>query len=450
VKMSFETTNSSQTMSTDSAESVDIVIPSPSSPPSSSSSSPPSSHLLRPPWAWRMFPIALAGGDIPETVCSHLGGAGGGAWQIMQYLDNRWDAARLSLVCQEFRDMTADYKTYKRWRSPGWNWPVGRLQGVVTTVFDGASALPATDVDSIAVNLDDSLLIGDKLKNRIIAVSSEGSVSTLITSAAARDGAGTFRLSGIVGKTDGSVILSDSLYHRLCSVSPTGELTYLTGEVLPAVVNLGNLHLPFSAAGSTDGPASSASFCYPGGLALGAGDSIYIADSNNHTIRLLRDGMVTTVAGTAEESGFADGVGPAARFNYPSGIAATSGGRLFVADTLNHTIRCISAEGVVTTVAGAAGVEGYADGVGADARFNRPAGIVVCADGSLLVADGQNYTIRHISPSGIVSTLAGLAMRGGTANGLGSAARFRCPAGLALGPDGSLYVADVATVRRIT
>ena len=402
----------------------------------------------RPSWAWRASPIALAGGDFPETVCSHLGGAGGGAWQIMQYLD-RWDAAQLALVCQEFREMTADYKTFKRWSSPEWNWPLGRFQGRVTTLFDGPSAIPATDVDFIAVNSDGGLLIGDKLKDRIIAVSRDESVSRLIASAVSRDSAETFRLSGMVCDKEGSVILADSLYHRLCSVSPTGVMASVTGQVLPDDVNLGNLHLPFAAAGSTDGPADSASFCYPGGLALGADGSIYIADSNNHTIRCLKDGVVTTVAGTAGETGFADGVGPAARFNYLSGIAATSDGTLFVTEGLNHTIRRISAEGVVTTVAGAAGVEGYADGVGADARFNRPAGIVVCADG-LLVADSQNYTIRHISPSGVVRTLAGLAMRGGHASGLGAAARFRGPTGLALGPDGSLYVADVATVRRIT
>jgi hypothetical protein len=79
---------------------------------------------LRPAWAWRPEPLALAGGALPETVCSHLGGAGGGAWQLLQFLD-RWDAAALRLVCAELRDMAEDFAERQRSRGSAWVWPMG-------------------------------------------------------------------------------------------------------------------------------------------------------------------------------------------------------------------------------------------------------------------------------------------------------------------------------------
>jgi streptogramin lyase len=129
-----------------------------------------------------------------------------------------------------------------------------------------------------------------------------------------------------------------------------------------------------------------------------------------------------------------DGTGSAARFSSPQGVAVDSAGNLFVADTGNHTIRRITPARVVTTIAGSAGQPGSADGAGATARFDRPNDVVVDGGENLYVADTGNHTIRRISPSGVVTTLAGDPRHTGFADGTGSAALFSKPAALACFP----------------
>ena len=136
---------------------------------------------------------------------------------------------------------------------------------------------------------------------------------------------------------------------------------------------------------------------------------------------------MTTLAGAAPRAGSADGTGAAARFNGPFGVAADSAGNVYVADQLNHTIRKITADGVVTTLAGAAGMPGSVDGVGAAARFAGPDGMAVDGAGNVYVADQANYTIRKVTAGGVVTTLAGTAGTAGSTDGTGSAARFCRP-----------------------
>ena len=123
----------------------------------------------------------------------------------------------------------------------------------------------------------------------------------------------------------------------------------------------------------------------------------------------------------------ADGTGSAARFYYPSGVAVDSAGNVYVADRDNHTIRIVTPAGVVTTLAGLTGIKGSADGTGSTARFNEPTGVAVDSAGNVYVADSGNMTIRKVSPSGMVTTLAGLAGETGSADGTGSTARFYIP-----------------------
>ncbi len=194
--------------------------------------------------------------------------------------------------------------------------------------------------------------------------------------------------------------------------------------------------------GHADGTGAAASFNSPSGITTD-GTNLYVADSGNNTIRkiVISTGAVTTFAGKAGIIGHADGRGAKATFNSPSGIT-TDGTNLYIADNGNSTIRKIAiASEAVTTLAGTAGYMGHADGTGAAARFYYPYGIA--SDGTnLYVVDYGNSTIRKIAiATGVVTTLAGTAGIIGHADGTGAAARFYSPSGITT--DGTnLYVAD--------
>ena len=169
--------------------------------------------------------------------------------------------------------------------------------------------------------------------------------------------------------------------------------------------------------GSADGNGTAASFSSPLGVATDSTGNVYVGDSGNHTIRKITPtGDVSTLAGTAGVFGSTDGIGSAASFDFPVGVATDSAGNVYVADFYNHTIRKITPTGDVRTLAGMAGVVGSADGTGSAASFNFPQGVATDIGGNVYVADSYNDTIRKITPSGDVSTYAGTAgMSGGAA-----------------------------------
>ena len=205
--------------------------------------------------------------------------------------------------------------------------------------------------------------------------------------------------------------------------------------------------------GSADGTGSAARFTSPSEVAVDSANNLYVADTGNHTIRKITPaGVVSTFAGSPGMPGSADGTGAAARFNSPIGVSLDGAGNLYVGDADNNTIRKITPAGVVTTLAGKAGEVGSADGTGSNARFNGPRGVAVNAAGDVYVADTFNNTIRKITPAGVVSTLAGLAGATGSADGTGSAARFNRPRGVAVDTASNVFVADTTndTIRRIT
>jgi hypothetical protein len=199
-------------------------------------------------------------------------------------------------------------------------------------------------------------------------------------------------------------------------------------------------------AGSADGVGSAARFNGPFGVTTD-GFSIFITDRNNNTIRKMNiaTGNVTTIAGSPGATGSVDGTGSAARFNSPTGIT-TDGTNLYVCDTLNHTIRqIVIATGQVTTIAGLAGQSGAINGVGSMARFNSPTGITT-DNSNLYVCDTLNNLVRQISlianDFGDVTTLAGSGQQG-FANGTGAGASFNAPAGITITINGNnLFIAD--------
>jgi len=197
-------------------------------------------------------------------------------------------------------------------------------------------------------------------------------------------------------------------------------------------------------AGSDDGIGSAARFDSPLGVSVATNGVIYVADCGNHTIRAITpDGSVTTIAGTAGVWGTNDGIGASARFNGPVGLALDSDGNLFVSDSNNHTIRKISPAHEVTTFAGTPLESGFIDGASPEAKFFQPAELAFDRDhGALYVADSMNHAIRKISPDGKVSTVTGFARTAGADDGDNGRARLYNPYGLALLPNGELAVAD--------
>ena len=215
--------------------------------------------------------------------------------------------------------------------------------------------------------------------------------------------------------------------------------------------------------GSVDGSGNAAQFrlndLIGSGVAVDDAGNVYVGDSNNGTIRKITPtGVVTTLAGTAGYAGSADGTGAAARFYLPSGVAVDSAGNVFVADIYNNTIRKVTPAGVVTTLAGTpppseqSAPGGSADGTGAAAQFWDPSGVAVDSVGNVYVADTDNDTIRKITPAAVVTTLAGTPKVSGSVDGMGSAAHFGSPTGVAVDGLGNIYVADQTnrTIRKIS
>jgi hypothetical protein len=209
--------------------------------------------------------------------------------------------------------------------------------------------------------------------------------------------------------------------------------------------------------GSADGVGANASFYFPEGLTSDGNGNLFVADHYNDTIRKVTPaGVVTTLAGTAGAGGSADGTGASANFSLPTAVASDVAGNVYVADSDNYTIRKITPAGVVTTLAGNPGVPGNSDGSGVAATFWNPSGVATDALGNVYVADAAiNCTIRKITPAGLVTTFAGTASVPGvnhcrTADGTGASAQFSSPGAITTDNAGNLYVADGQTIRKIT
>jgi hypothetical protein len=260
----------------------------------------------------------------------------------------------------------------------------------------------------------------------------------------------------VTGSADGTGSAAQFNGSRLITFDGTDLYLADTGNhtIRKIVISTGVVTTPFgtaAASGSVDGTGSAARFNGPRGIGTD-GTYLYVADTGNGTNRkiVISTGVVSTLAGTPGVSGSADGTGAAARFNDLRGVA-TDGTDLYVVDSGNSTIRkIVISTGVVTTLAGSPGVTGGADGTGSAARFNGPRGITASGT-NLYVADFGNNTIRQIViATGAVTTLSGAAGTTGGADGVGGDAQFNQPYGITtVGTD--LYVSEQGnnTIRQI-
>jgi sugar lactone lactonase YvrE len=298
----------------------------------------------------------------------------------------------------------------------------------------------------VSVGSAGNVYVADNGNFTIRKVTSAGVVTTLAGSPEASgsvDGTGSaarfYRPQGAAVDSAGDVFVADYGNYTIRKITSAGVVTTLAGSA--------------GYPGTNDGAGSAARFYHPMGVAVDGAGNVSVADTDNHTIRRITSGgVVTTLAGSAGESGSDDGTGSAARFGQPDGVAADSAGNVYVADSYYHTIRKVTSSGVVTTLAGSAGYSGNADGTGSAAQFYNPTGVAVDSTGDLYVADYGNHTIRQVTSAGVVTTLAGTAGQSGSADGTGGEARFHSPNGVAVDSADNVYVADLgnSTIRKVT
>jgi sugar lactone lactonase YvrE len=276
---------------------------------------------------------------------------------------------------------------------------------------------------------------------------------------------------GVATDAAGNVFVADMYNHKIRKITPAGVVTTLAGG---------------STNGYADGTGTSAKFNCPVGVATDAAGNIFVSDQGNTNIRKITPaGVVTTFAGSSQ--GYADGMGSSAKFGYPWGIAFDLTGNIFVADYSNSVIRKITPDGTVTTLTAsiegkpygvatdvegnviflklyshsilkitsggavstiAGSSQGYADGTVTEAQFDAPHGVAIDQAGNIFVTDQSNHRIRKISLDGIVTTIAGRFQ--GSADGIGTSALFSNPLGLTIDAKGNLFVADAATIRKVT
>jgi len=247
----------------------------------------------------------------------------------------------------------------------------------------------------------------------------------------------------------------DNFSYTIVTNDVDGDQVIVSTTILPAWLSVTELGVVTTLAGDgtygfNDGAATAAKFSLPQGVAIDASGNIYVADSENNSIRKVTSaGVVTTIAGDGT-FGYADGMGTAAKFSGPRGIAIDNKDNLYIADTDNNRIRKIAPSGEVTTLAGN-GTAGFANGTGHEVQFDTPIGVTVDTSGNVYVADTGNNQIRKITPSGVVTTLAG-STTAGYKDGDVTVALFNLPYAVTVDTSGSKYVADSQNnlIRKIT
>jgi hypothetical protein len=288
----------------------------------------------------------------------------------------------------------------------------------------------------VAVDASGNVYVADQQNDEIRKITPDGAVTTLAGSpgdAGSNDGTGAAAKFdapfGLAADGSGNVFVADTGNDTIRKITPAGVVTTVAGTPLSV--------------GTANGTGAGALFSIPIGITVDPNDNLYVSEQGNQTIRKITPaGVVTTLAGLAGSAGSTDGTGSAARFDLPAGIVLDGSGNLYVADSTNDEIRKVTPGGVVTTLAGSPQQTGSTDGTGSSARFYFPVGLAIDGSGSLYISEYSNDTVRKMTPAGVVTTLAGTPGKFGSADGTGASALFDGPEGIAVDGSGNLYVAD--------
>ena len=327
-----------------------------------------------------------------------------------------------------------------------WVTPAGaifRVAGSGSKGFSGDGG-PSTSAalnqpSGVAVDAAGNLYVADSGNNRIRRVTSAGGTITTVAGSGTggysgdvvpATSASLWDPGGVAVDATGNLYIADTMNYRIRKVTPTGVIRTVAG----------NGQYKFSGDG---GPATAAALSRPTGVAVGGAGNLYIADTYNNRIRKVSPaGIMTTVAGNGLAIFSGDGgPGTSASLLPPSGVAVDAAGNLYIADAWNHRIRKVSPAGIISTLAGNGAYKFSGDGGPATAAsLAYPWGAAVDAAGNLYIADRDNNRIRKVSPSGIITTVAG----GGSGGdgGPSASASLRGPVGVALDAAGNLYIAD--------
>jgi uncharacterized protein (TIGR03437 family) len=317
--------------------------------------------------------------------------------------------------------------------------------GVASFSGDGGPAIDAQldQALSVAVDADANVYIADFVNSRVRRVGRDGVISTIAgggqaspRAGAAATGVALGRVAGVLSAPSGDLYIADTDNACVWKVAPDQQISRFAGT-------------GYSGYGGDDGiPAAQSALNTPWGLAMDRFGNIYIADENQHRVRKVVNGVISTVAGNGTRGDSGDG-GPAtsASLDWPRGIAVDADGSLYIADYSNSRIRKVTPDGIIRTVAGT-GQAGWTPegGKAAEIAIGVPEGLALDADGNLYFSD--SLYIRKLSPDGTLTTVAGSPTSDSCTGDWGPAleAGMR-PKGIALGPGGNIYMAAVDAVR---
>jgi len=340
------------------------------------------------------------------------------------------------------------------WHAQGQTFTFTSLAGGTQGTNDGGNGAAQFDFPAgIARDKQGNLFISDLSNNTIRKVAPVGDdwVVTTIAGLPAMGAIGTtndgvngdarfYHPDGVVANGNGDLFVVDHDNNTIRMLTQNG-----TDWTVSTIAGWGGVR------GNADGTNSDALFWGPRGIAMDAGENLYVADSSVHIIRKVShigtNWVVSTIAGLVMDFALTDGTNSDARFNFPFGLAIDPKTNIYVADFGNNAIRKMSPVGtnwVVTTLAGNVN-PGSADGTNTQARFNSPSAVTIDKDGNLYVSDQFNNTIRKMTPVGtnwVVTTIGGVALAAGGNNGAGTNAHFNKPWGLAMDEQSRLLIVD--------